>query len=98
MNAAFLKALEQHPWKGNIRELKNIIERAVILSDDELGVSSLPVDFSMDGESSPTDLASAEKNHIRKILRQTEGNKTHAARLLGIGVSTLYTKLKEYGL
>lgn len=95
---AFMTALEQHPWKGNIRELKNIIERAVILSHDELDVSSLPVDFSIDGDSNLTDLASVEKDHIKKMLRQTEGNKTHAAKLLGIGISTLYGKIKEYDL
>jgi len=89
--------LQQHPWKGNIRELKNVIERSVILSDGELDVSSLPADFNIDDENS-FDLASAEKKHIRKVIAYANGNKTQAAKLLNIGLTTLYQKIKDYNL
>ncbi len=94
----FLKALENHPWKGNIRELKNVIERSVILSEGELNVSLLPLDFSGDDDSNVYSLAEAEKRHIKKMLAFTEGNKTQTAKLLGIGLTTLYQKIKDYGL
>lgn len=94
----FIKALQQHFWKGNIRELKNIIERSVILTDNKLDLSVLPADFNVDEDGSFTDLATVEKNHIRKILSYASGNKTQAAKLLGIGLTTLYQKIKDYNL
>ena len=94
----FMKALQQHPWKGNIRELKNIIERSVILSDDVLTPSVLPSDFSTEEVSNTFELTVVEKLHILKVLRHTSGNKTEAARLLGIGLTTLYRKIEEYSL
>lgn len=102
MDAAFRKALIDHPWKGNIREMKNVIERAVILaSGDELTVDCLPFDFLISDGDSPVDslkLSAMEKLHIRKVMAYTKGNKTRAAELLGIGVATLYRKIEEYGL
>jgi len=98
MSAAFLKALELHPWKGNIRELKNVIERSVILADDELTESVLPSDFAIDESRDSLELSVAEKHHILKVLRHTQGNKTQAAKLLGIALTTLYQKIKEYSL
>lgn len=98
LTSSFLTALKGHPWKGNIRELKNVIERCVILSDsNELTADILPGDFNSDGESSLT-LESAEKHHILKVLKMTDGNKTQAAKLLDIGLTTLYQKLKDYGI
>lgn len=94
----FLKALQNHPWKGNIRELKNVIERSVILSDNELDVSLLPPDFSVDDETNVHSLADVEKRHIKKILAYADGNKTQAAKLLGIGLTTLYQKIKDYDI
>jgi len=94
----FLKALRHHPWKGNIRELKNVIERSVILSDTELDLTSLPVDFNVDDDSNIHSLAEVEKRHIKKMLAYAEGNKTQAAKLLGIGLTTLYQKIKDYHL
>ena len=94
----FMKALEQHPWKGNIRELRNVIERCVILAGDELGVTLLPPDFLTDTDMNTLELTAIEKNHIQKVLTLTGGNKTQAAKLLGIGISTLYGKIKEYEL
>lgn len=95
---SFIDALEHHPWRGNIRELKNVIERCIILSDEELSASSLPTDFLIEEGTDAFDLATVEKNHIRKVLGHVNGNKTQAAKLLNIGISTLYMKIKEYNL
>lgn len=103
ISVAYLEALKLNPWKGNIRELKNIIERSVILTErNELDIDSLPADFQQNktpaaGKTlSAFDLASAEKIHIQKVLNYTNGNKTEAARLLNIALTTLYRKLDEY--
>lgn len=104
MSKEFLDRLQQHEWKGNIRELKNIIERAVILSDGpQLTVDNLPSELQLSGLRSPGplsafDLASVEKLHIQRVLNHTRGNKTEAARLLNIGLTTLYRKIEEYKL
>lgn len=104
MSKEFLERLQQHEWKGNIRELKNIIERAVILSDGgELTLENLPADLQVaglrhTGPISAFDLASVEKLHIQRVLNHTRGNKTEAARLLNIGLTTLYRKIEEYKL
>ncbi|MES1160217.1 MAG: helix-turn-helix domain-containing protein, partial [Bacteroidota bacterium] len=104
MSKEFLEHLQQHAWKGNIRELKNIIERAVILADNpQLEVENLPTDlqvasFNTNGPLSAFDLASVEKLHIQRVLNYTKGNKTEAARLLNIGLTTLYRKIEEYRL
>jgi two-component system, NtrC family, response regulator len=102
----FIEALKQHVWPGNIRELKNVIERAVILSSgDTLTTDTLPFDIStapanLNGAKtlSAFELASAEKLHIQKVLNYTNGNKTETAKLLGIGLTTLYRKIEEYKL
>ena len=98
----FVNKLMVHDWKGNIRELRNIIERAVIISDGPvLTVNDLPLDFLFQSPAfNPHDLslASVEKNHILKILQFTKSNKTETAKLLGIGLTTLYRKLEEYGI
>lgn len=102
----FLETLKQHAFPGNIRELKNIIERSVILSEsDELTTDTLPYEFisrissNLSGKTlSAFDLASVEKLHIQKVLNYTNGNKTETARLLNIALTTLYRKLEEYQL
>ncbi len=102
----YLEALKLHTWKGNIRELKNVIERSVILTDGtELNTISLPQGMqhqaSNNGKGktlSAFDLSSAEKIHIQKVLNYTNGNKTETARLLNIALTTLYRKLEEYHL
>jgi DNA-binding NtrC family response regulator len=100
MRKDFMDALQQHIWKGNIRELKNVIERAVILAEGpELTIDDLPLDFQSTGASSQGyTLADAEKLHIQKVMRHTNGNKTEAAKLLNIGIATLYRKIEEYKL
>lgn len=96
----FIVLLEQHHWKGNIRELKNVIERCVILSDEtELKASLLPYDFNMSVVNNASlTLSNSEKHHIQKVLALTQGNKTKAAKLLDIGLTTLYQKIKDYNL
>jgi two-component system NtrC family response regulator len=100
-----VEKLEAYNWPGNIRELKNIIERAVILADENaLDETLLP--YEMQGPQaiqagsslSAFDLASVEKLHIQRVLNHTHGNRAEAARLLNIGIATLYRKLKDYGL
>lgn len=97
VSPSFLKALQQHSWKGNIRELKNVIERAIILGDEELNPALLPADFNNATEDSLL-LTEVEKRHINLVLKLTQGNKTMAAKLLGIGLTTLYQKIKDYQL
>ncbi|MCS4226538.1 sigma-54 dependent transcriptional regulator [Sphingobacterium sp. BIGb0165] len=97
----YLGALERNAWKGNIRELKNVIERSVILADDEiLTLDTLPIDLQQDNKDSAMrstfSMASVEKTHILKILNYTQGNKTETARLLEIGLATLYRKIDHY--
>lgn len=102
MSDSFLQKLQQHSWKGNIRELKNVIERAVILADGpELTPDLLPYELQDNqgttdpGDPASLELAAVERQHIRRVMRQTGGNKTEAARLLGIGLTSLYRKLNE---
>lgn len=102
----FISLLKMHQWPGNIRELKNVIERSVILENSNLLTpSSLPLEIQYtEGESVKNDskvlsafsLASAEKIHIRKVFNHTDGNKTETAKLLNIALTTLYRKLEEY--
>jgi two-component system NtrC family response regulator len=100
----FLKKLEVYKWVGNIRELKNVIERAVILSDDQLDMESLPFEIQQseplvkNTQLSAFSMESIEKLHIRKVLNYTKGNKAETARLLEIGIATLYRKLEEYNI
>ena len=102
MSKEFESLLMQYGWKGNIRELKNCMERAVILADrGELTPADLPAEMrhaAGDTEENNLSLAMAEKKHIQKILRYTSGNKAEAARLLDIGIATLYRKIEEYKL
>lgn len=95
-----LQALEAHSWKGNIRELRNVMERAVILSDGAfIQLADLPSDIQHPhSTASNLSLAEVEKAHIQKILLHTGGNKTRTAGLLQIGLATLYRKLEEYNL
>ncbi len=103
----FLEALKLHQWPGNTRELKNVIERSLILStSDELTIETLPHELRENQpqvkkgnkQFSAFELASAEKLHIQKVLNYTNGNKTETSRLLNIALTTLYRKIDEYGL
>ncbi len=96
----YLDALQQYQWPGNIRELKNVIERSVILNENSLlTAANLPAELQNEASGfSAFDLAGVEKSHIHKVLKHTNGNKTEAARLLNIGLTTLYRKIEEYQL
>lgn len=99
----YISALDGRLWKGNVRELKNIIERSLILMEgDTLELDSLPYDIQqgaqLDQPSSGLSLSEVEKRHIQKVLVHSKGNKAEAARLLEIGIATLYRKLDEYKL
>lgn len=102
MTGEYVNALKHYAWPGNIRELKNIIERSVILENDgRLTASSLPFEITHaepGGGLSSFDLANVEKMHIKKVLSYTKGNKTETARLLNIGLTTLYRKIEEYNI
>lgn len=98
--------LKQHAWNGNVRELRNVVERSIVIADGEqLSSGDLPIDLQHgnfgpgeDRRFSEFKLANIEKNHIQKVLQYTGGNKTEAARLMHIGLTTLYRKIEEYGL
>lgn len=102
----FLAALDRQPWKGNIRELRNVIERSLIVCEgDRLDVTDLPLDiqnahYEQSSASGPDsfELSAMERRHIARVLEHTKGNKTEAARLLKIGLTTLYRKIEEYKL
>lgn len=93
--------LKQLPWKGNVRELKNVMERMIILAEGEtLTEADLPFEYHMDSGNSLTSLSldGIEKAHIQKVLQLVKGNKAEAAKILNIGLTTLYRKIEEYQL
>ena len=91
-----------YPWPGNVREMMNTMEHALIVCDSEITREDLPIDMLSDESSTQVDdsldLKSVERNHIIKVLHHTHGNKTETARLLKIGLTTLYRKIEEYGI
>ncbi|MFN8666601.1 MAG: sigma-54 dependent transcriptional regulator [Gemmatimonadaceae bacterium] len=102
-----LDALLRYAWPGNIRELRNVLERGMIVGRGEqaLELSSLPSEVRgafpgataadrLEGKT----LADVEREHVVRTLRLHDGNRTHAARELGISRATLIKKIKEYGL
>jgi two-component system response regulator AtoC len=102
-----LERLTAYRWPGNVRELENVIERAVILAEgDSITLRELPqnVVVADANEAAVTDLSlkrarrGAEVDAIRRALRATDGNRTHAARLLQISHRALLYKLKEYSI
>ncbi len=90
---AFLEALDSQPWKGNIRELRNVIERSMIVCESGyLDIADLPFDiqnahYEHSNDSSPGsfELSAMERRHIARVLEYTKGNKTEAARLYIFG-------------
>ena len=105
-----MEALLRYAWPGNVRELENSIERAVLLSDgSSLQLSALPAVIQAGGgggrvEGDEGDLsikrrvASLEAKLIRRALEQTDGNRTHASKLLEISHRALLYKMKDYGI
>ena len=95
------KALLQHPWPGNVRELKQKVKTAVLLCEGDT-VTEDDLELYVEQDASPECYTlkneQQEKERIRQALEQTGGNKVSAAKLLKIGRTTLYAKMKEYGL
>ena len=91
-----------HDWPGNVRELQNVVEHAVILAKgDMITEIDLPHDLKETfprAEAGISSLKDTEKNLILKVLKETEGNKYQAAKILGITRSTLYGKLRKHGI
>jgi len=107
MSADFVRAITNAEWRGNVRELKNVMERSAIVCDTSLTLQDLPLELQQDSSSSNSssdpspspsfELSAIERRHIARVLQYTNGNKTEAARLLKIGLTTLYRKIDEYG-
>lgn len=99
-----MQHLMDYEWPGNVRELRNVIERGIILAENNIITeNSLPRELTERDEESPTNvpllaLQEMEKRHIRRVIECADGNRSQAAKILGIGRKTLYRKLKEYGL
>lgn len=101
VDSSLYDALLKHRWAGNIRELRNTIERSMIMAcGGTLKFSDLPLEVQISQSDSLTsmELSAIERAHIGKILNYTSGNKTEAARILKIGLTTLYRKIEEYGI
>jgi transcriptional regulator with PAS, ATPase and Fis domain len=95
---ACIKILSSYQWPGNIRELKHVMERAIIQTERPLITEDL-LDIKRDiTKDKPLSLEDAEKEHIRKVLEYTKGNKEKAISILGISKQTLYNKGKSYRL
>jgi DNA-binding NtrC family response regulator len=109
IGAEVLDIFMSHTWPGNIRELRNVLERASIMCEKELITrASLPGEFGKTSAKGPSDLTTIkfpvgttvdamERELILQTLNATGNNKTRAADLLGISLKTLHNKLKEYG-
>jgi DNA-binding NtrC family response regulator len=109
VGAEVMDIFMSHTWPGNIRELRNALERAAIVCDrDLIGRTHLPGEFGKSLAKAPSDLSSMrfpigttvdaiERELILQTLQSTGNNKTRAAELLGISLKTLHNKLKEYG-
>lgn len=103
-----MRLLMAYEWKGEVRELENVVERALLLGDsDYIQAEDLPPSIrdtepvepnNYSTESLNDAVQSFEKHHIKNILRRTDGNRSEAARLLNIDPSTLYRKMEKYGI
>jgi two-component system response regulator PilR (NtrC family) len=106
VDSATMRILMSQPWKGNIRELDNVLERAIILGNGEwISPADLPGHGSAaaDGEYAAEDnltksIELYEKTHIERTLGKTAGDKIRAAELLGLSLSTLYRKIEKLGI
>jgi transcriptional regulator with PAS, ATPase and Fis domain len=115
IDADAMKALVRYSWPGNIRELRNTIQRITLFVKGSITLGDLPLEireenplelmmkacnrcFSEDRMPFDAVVACLETNLIRRALKESMGNRTHAARLLGMNLSTLRDKLKKYNL
>ena len=105
-NSEALDKLRRHTWPGNVRELKNVVHRAFILADDEIGPEEVPIEPQRGEETSTggpfirirvgSSIADAERKLIMATLEEHDGNKKDAADVLGISLKTLYNRLNAY--
>ncbi|MCD6098060.1 sigma-54-dependent Fis family transcriptional regulator [bacterium] len=96
-----MKKLVSYHWRGNIRELMNVLERALILSGDgKITLEHIPEDIRENKSKGilPLSLEDIEKKHILEVLEKTNGNKSEAARLLGITRRRLYSIMERLGI
>jgi transcriptional regulator with PAS, ATPase and Fis domain len=94
-----MDALLEHDWPGNIRELRNVIERATIVCEDgSIRAEDLSLWSASPARVDSTDLDAIERRTIERVMRETHGNKVHASRTLGISRMQLYGRLRKYGL
>ena len=108
LDSAAMRALAKHSWPGNIRELRNLCERlAILMPGKVLGLNNLPTEYREPVDTSsglidlPSDglvLADVERDLIRQALTRTRGNRSKAARLLGLTRDTLLYRLKKFAL
>jgi DNA-binding NtrC family response regulator len=106
ISAEALGAMQNYSWPGNVREMENVIERAVIIEEsEEISLSSLPGYLRKTKEKDEKNddlkqlpLAEIEKEHIGKVLGATKRNISQTAKILGIDRKTLYDKIKKYDL
>ena len=94
-----IDVLLKHDWPGNVREMENSIERALVISrEPEIQPADFPFQLRATESRNGRSLNDVERGHIEKVVQECEGNLSRAARILGIDRSTLYSKLKRYGL
>lgn len=105
-----MRMLMSYEWKGQVRELENVIERSILLTDNEyIQPEDLPPsicesdtedtpDLPLDTESLNEAVHAFERHHITHVLKRAEGNRSEAARLMGIDPSTLYRKMEKLGI
>jgi len=98
-----LAVLQEQPWKGNVRELRNVVERLSVLSEDgEVPAAEvalyLPAVSMDDIDTALISLDDIERRHVLKVLQHCAGNRARAAKILGVDPKTLYNKLKSYHL
>jgi DNA-binding NtrC family response regulator len=99
LSAEALEVLMRHDWPGNVRELENAVERALVVGrGSEIRPADFSFQFQADEPKGGQTLDDVERSHIERILRETQHNLSRAARILDIDRTTLYNKLRRYGL
>ncbi|HWQ53152.1 MAG TPA: sigma-54 dependent transcriptional regulator [Bryobacteraceae bacterium] len=99
VNQEAMDLLMRHDWPGNVRELENAVERALVIGrGSEIKASDFSFQFQTDPLPTGRSLDDVERAHIERILRETDNNLSRAARILDIDRTTLYNKLRRYGL
>ena len=100
-----LRTLSNHDWRGNVRELENVVSYVTALGGNTIDAADLPARFQISdsrfqipdsGKNHPQSLSDIEKNHILQTLKTVNGNQVQAAKILGVDRRTLYNKLRQY--